>query len=59
MTGAPLDLAAVILFLDRAFAGHEPADVLRELHLTAIRMTGESGRGRRVTLVLRLEGAPR
>jgi hypothetical protein len=59
LSGAAPDLIKVVLFFDRVTAGDSPADVLRVLHLSAIRITSESGRNHRVTLVLQLEEAGR
>ena len=59
LTGRAPDLIKVILFLDRVTAGDSPASVLDILHLAAIRITSESGRGQRVTLTLELEEAGR
>ena len=57
LTGAAPDLIKAILFLDRVTSGDSPAEVLRVLHLNAIRITSQSGRNHRVTLVLQLEEA--
>ena len=59
LTGHTPDLIKVIIFLDRVTAGDSPASVLDILHLAAIRITSESGRGSRVTLTLELEEADR
>jgi hypothetical protein len=49
----------MVIFLDRVTGGDSPASVLAVLHLAAIRITSESGRGQRVTLTLELEEAGR
>lgn len=59
LTGPPADLIKTVVWLDRVTGGDSPAAVLRVLHLSAIRIVSETGRGRRVTLVLRLEEAAR
>ena len=59
LTGRPADLIKMVIFLDRVTAGDSPASVLAVLHLAAIRITSESGRGSRVTLTLELEEADR
>jgi len=48
-------LIKVVIFLVQVLEGASPADVLRVLHLAAIRITSETGRGQRVTLTLELE----
>ena len=59
LAGRAPDLIKPIIFLDRVTSGDSPAAVLAVLHLAAIRITSESGRGSRVTLTLELEEAPR
>ena len=59
LAGRPADLIKLIIFFDRVTSGDSPASVLTVLHLAAIRITSESGRGSRVTLTLELEEAPR
>lgn len=59
LSGRAPDLIKTIIFLDRVTSGDSPAAVLRVLHLAAIRITSESGRGSRVTLTLELEEAGR
>jgi hypothetical protein len=60
LTGPPPALIKLVLFLGQVTEGANPTDVLRVLHLSAIRIISESGgRGRRVTLVLQLEDAVR
>lgn len=59
LTGAAPALIKLVLFLGQVTEGANPADVLRVLHLSAIRITGESGRNHRVTLTLQLEDAAR
>lgn len=59
LTGTAPALIKVVLFLGQVTEGASPADVLRVLHLSAIRITSESGRNHRVTLVLQLEEAGR
>jgi hypothetical protein len=55
LTGAAPALIKVVIFLVQVLEGASPADVLRVLHLAAIRVTSEAGRGQRVTLTLELE----
>ena len=55
LTGRPADLIKLIIFFDRVTSGDSPAAVLAILHLAAIRITSESGRGSWVTLTLELE----
>ena len=57
LTGHAPDLIKTIIFLDRMTSGDSPAAVLRVLHLAAITIISETGRGQRVTLALRLEEA--
>ena len=59
LTGRSADLIKTVIWLDRVTGGERPAAVLRVLHLSAIRIVSEAGRGQRVTLVLRLEEAGR
>ena len=59
LAGRPADLIKMVIFLDRVTSGDSPASVLAVLHLAAIRITSESGRGQRVTLTLELEEADR
>ena len=59
LAGRPADLIKLVIFLDRVTGGDSPASVLRVLHLAAIRITSETGRGSRVTLTLELEEADR
>jgi hypothetical protein len=59
LAGRPADLIKLVIFLDRVTGGDSPASVLRVLHLAAIRITSETGRGSRVTLALELEEADR
>ena len=59
LAGRPADLIKLVIFLDRVTSGDSPAAVLAVLHLGAIRITSESGRGSRVTLTLELEEAAR
>jgi hypothetical protein len=59
LAGRPADLIKMVIFLDRVTGGDSPASVLAVLHLAAIRITSESGRGQRVTLTLELEEAGR
>jgi hypothetical protein len=59
LTGRAPDLIKTIIFIDRVISGDNPAAVLRVLHLAAIRITSEAGRGSRVTLTLELEEAGR
>jgi hypothetical protein len=59
LSGRAPDLIRTVVFLDRVCAGDSPASVLAVLHLAAIRITSESGRGQRVTLTLELEEAGR
>jgi hypothetical protein len=59
LAGRPADLIRLIIWLDRVTGGDSPAEVLRVLHLAAIRITSESGHGSRITLTLELEEAPR
>jgi hypothetical protein len=59
LNGHAPDLIKTIIFLDRVTSGDNPTAVLRVLHLAAIRITSESGRGSRVTLTLELEEAGR
>ncbi len=55
LAARPADLVRLIIFLDRVTSGGSPASVLAILHLAAIRITAESGRGSRVALTLELE----
>jgi hypothetical protein len=59
LSGTPSDLIKAVIFLSQVTDGAAPADVLRVLHLSAIRITSESSRNHRVTLVLQLEEAAR
>ena len=59
LTGTAPDLIKVVLFLGQVTAGDNPADILRVLHLNAIRITSETARNHRVTLILQLEEAAR
>jgi hypothetical protein len=59
LAGRAPDLIKTIIFLDRVTSGDSPAAVLRVLHLTAITIISETGRGSRVTLTLELEEADR
>ena len=59
LAGRPADLIKLVIWLDRVTGGDSPASVLAVLHLAAIRITSESGRGSRVTLTLELEEAGR
>ena len=59
LAGRPADLIKTVIFLDRVTGGDSPASVLAVLHLAAIRITSESGRGSRVALTLELEEAGR
>ena len=59
LTGRPADLIKLIIFFDRVTGGDSPAEILAVLHLAAIRITSESGRGSRVTLTLELEEVTR
>lgn len=55
LSGSTPDLIKAVVFLDRVTGGDSPAAVLRVLHLAAIRITEETGRGRRVILTLELQ----
>jgi hypothetical protein len=59
LTGTAPALIKVVLFLGQVLAGDSPAEVLRTLGLSAIRIKSESGRNHRVTLTLQLEEAGR
>lgn len=59
LAGRAPDLIKTIIFLDRVTGGDSPAVVLAVLHLAAIRIISESGRGSRAILTLELEEAPR
>jgi hypothetical protein len=59
LSGRAPDLIKTIIWLDRVTAGDDPAEVLRILHLAAIRITSERGRGQKVTLTLQLEEVTR
>jgi hypothetical protein len=59
LAGHAADLIKTIIFLDRITSDDSPAAVLRALHLTAITIASEAGRGQRVTLTLELQEAAR
>ena len=60
LAGHGQDLLKLALYLEGVIAGHDPAEVLRDVHLAAIVILstrGTRGRGNQITMIVQLTEA--